>query len=34
VNVPDQSHARYLEGQVAWYTWKVVLDILWFLLLL
>ncbi|GAU51868.1 hypothetical protein TSUD_120040 [Trifolium subterraneum] len=35
VNVPDQSHAGYLEGQVAWYTWKVVLDIsLWFLLLL
>ncbi|GAU38915.1 hypothetical protein TSUD_119810 [Trifolium subterraneum] len=22
VNVPDQSHAGYLEGQVAWYTWK------------
>ena len=28
VNVSDQSHAGYLEGQVAWYTWKVVLDIL------
>ncbi|AES69696.2 putative structural maintenance of chromosomes protein [Medicago truncatula] len=22
VNVSDQSHAGYLEGQVAWYTWK------------
>ncbi|KAK2386251.1 structural maintenance of chromosomes protein [Trifolium repens] len=22
VNVPDQSHAGYLEGQVAWYIWK------------
>jgi hypothetical protein len=28
VNVSDQSHAGYLEGQVAWYTWKVVLDII------
>lgn len=34
VNVSNQSHAGYLEGQVAYYTWKVVLDILWSFLLL
>lgn len=27
VNVSDRQHAAYLEGQVARYTWKVILDI-------
>lgn len=28
VNVPNQKHAQYLEGQVAHHVWKVLLDIL------
>ena len=31
VNVSNKDHAAYLEGQVAHYTWKVILDILFYL---